>query len=88
MIYMDDAINATIAIMQADPEKIKVRTSYNLSAISFSVGELANAIRAHLPLEVVYSPDHRQNIADSWPDSIDDSEARKDWGWSHKFGLE
>ena len=74
--------------MQADPSFIKVRTSYNLAAISFSVAELANAIRKHLPLEVEYKPDHRQKIADSWPDSIDDSEARQDWGWNHKFGLE
>lgn len=88
MIFMEDAIAATLAIMQADPSLIKVRTSYNLAAISFSVGELANAIRKHLPLEVDYKPDHRQQIADSWPDSIDDSEARKDWGWNHKFGLE
>jgi nucleoside-diphosphate-sugar epimerase len=88
MIYMDDAINATLAIMQASPEKIKIRTSYNLAAISFSVNQLACAIRKHLPLEVVYKPDSRQQIADSWPDSIDDSSARQDWGWNHKFGLE
>lgn len=88
MIYMEDAINATLAIMQADPEKIKVRTSYNLAAISFTVAELADAIRKHLPLEVTYNPDHRQKIADSWPDEIDDSEARKDWGWKEKIGLE
>jgi nucleoside-diphosphate-sugar epimerase len=88
MIFMEDAIAATLAIMQADSALIKVRTSYNLAAISFSAGELAAEIRKHLPLEVEYKPDHRQQIADSWPDSIDDSEARKDWGWSHKFGLE
>jgi nucleoside-diphosphate-sugar epimerase len=88
MIFMEDAISATLAIMQADSAQIRVRTSYNLAAISFSVAELANAIRKHLPLEVEYKPDHRQDIADSWPDSIDDSEARKDWGWNHKFGLQ
>ena len=73
--------------MQAPKEQIKVRTSYNLSAISFNVAELANQIRKHVPLEVTYKPDHRQNIADSWADSIDDSDARKDWGWNHKVGL-
>lgn len=88
MIYMEDAITATLAIMQADPSQIKIRTSYNLAAISFTVAELAAAIRKHVPLEVEYKPDYRQQIADSWPDSIDDSEARKDWGWSNKFGLE
>lgn len=74
--------------MQAESDKIKVRTSYNLAAISFSVAELADAIRKHIALDVDYKSDHRQKIADSWPDSIDDCEARKDWGWSHKFGLE
>jgi nucleoside-diphosphate-sugar epimerase len=88
MIYMEDAIKATLQIMEAESSQIKVRTSYNLAAISFNVAELANEIRKHTPLEVVYKPDHRQNIADSWPDSIDDSEARKDWGWSPKFGLQ
>jgi nucleoside-diphosphate-sugar epimerase len=88
MIYMEDAIKATLQIMEADSSQIKVRTSYNLAAISFNVTELADEIRKLTPLEVVYKPDHRQNIADSWPDSIDDSEARKDWGWSPKFGLQ
>lgn len=87
MIYMEDAINATLAIMQAEPERIKVRTSYNLSGISFTVAELAQEIRKHLPVEVEYKPDHRQAIADSWPDSIDDSAGREDWGWSQKIGL-
>lgn len=88
MIYIDDAIKATISIMQANRDQIKVRTSYNLSAVNFTPAELANAIRKHIPLEMNYQPDHRQAIADSWPNSIDDSEARKDWGWSHNFGLE
>lgn len=87
MIYMEDAINATLDIMKAEPEKIKVRTSYNLSGISFTVADLANEIRKHLPVEVEYKPDHRQAIADSWPDSIDDSAAREDWGWTQKIGL-
>jgi len=73
MIYMEDAIKATLQIMQADSDKIKVRTSYNLAAISFSVTQLADAINKHIHLEVDYQPDHRQKIADSWPDSIDDS---------------
>lgn len=88
MIYMDDAIKATLDIMDAPAESIKERTSYNLAAISFSVTELAAEISKHCPLEVEHKPDHRQKIADSWPDSIDDSPARKDWGWQHKIGLE
>ena len=88
MIYMDDAIKATLDIMDAPAESIKERTSYNLAAISFSATELAAEISKHCPLEVEYKPDHRQKIADSWPDSIDDSPARKDWGWQHKVGLE
>ena len=87
-MYIDDTIKAIISIMQASPQQIKVRTSYNLSAINFTPAEIANAIRKHIPLEVIYEPDHRQQIADSWPHSIDDSEARKDWGWSHSFGVE
>ncbi len=87
MMYMDDAVKATIQLMDADPEKLTVRTSYNLAAISFSVEELANEIRKHLPLEVAYEPDQRQKIADSWPQSIDDSQARQDWNWKHEFDL-
>lgn len=87
MMYMDDAIEATLKIMEAPIEKIKIRTSYNLAAISFSVDELANEIKKHLPLHVTYVPDDRQKIADSWPKSIDDSSARKDWGWNHNYDL-
>ncbi len=89
MMYMDDAIAATIQIMQADADKIKIRSSYNLAAMSFTPTEIAAEIKKHIPeLEVSYNPDFRQKIADSWPASIDDSQARKDWGWQHNFDLE
>ncbi len=88
MMYMDDAIRATIKLMQAPSENIKNRMSYNLSAISFSPTEIATEIKKHIPeLEISYAPDHRQAIADSWPASIDDSVARSDWGWKHEFDL-
>ena len=88
MMYMDDAIAATIAIMQADAEQIKIRSSYNLAAISFTPVEIAAEIKKHIPdFEITYKPDFRQQIADSWPASIDDSAARKDWSWQHKFDL-
>lgn len=87
MMYMDDAVKATMQLMEADPDKLTVRTSYNLAAISFSAVELATEINKYLPVTVSYEPDHRQKIADSWPKSIDDSTARADWGWSHAFDL-
>jgi len=88
MMYMDDAIKAAIDIMEADSDKIKVRTSYNLTAISFSAEELAEEIKKHIPeFECTYKPDERQKIADSWPRVIDDSVARKDWGWKHEYDL-
>tara|TARA_R110001632_G_scaffold38339_2_gene96509 strand:- start:33978 stop:34934 length:957 start_codon:yes stop_codon:yes gene_type:complete len=88
MMYMEDAVNATIKLMQADAKDIKVRTSYNLSAIDFTPKELATQIQQFLPdFKITYRPDFRQQIADSWPQTIDDSEARKDWNWSHKFDL-
>ena len=88
MMYMDDAIKGTIQIMEAPAEKIKVRTSYNLSAISFSPKEIATEIKKHIPaFECTYTSDFRQKIADSWPMSIDDSDARKDWGWQHDYDL-
>lgn len=88
MMYMDDAINATIQIMQAKPEDVKIRTSYNLSAMSFTPEQVAEEIKKTIPdFEITYHPDYRQNIADSWPKSIDDSRARKDWGWNHSFDL-
>lgn len=89
MMYMDDAINATIEIMKAPEEQIKIRSSYNLAAMSFTPAEIATEIKKHIPeLEVTYAPDFRQKIADSWPASIDDSNARDDWGWKHQFNLE
>lgn len=88
MMYIDDAIKGTIDLMDAGPDKITIRTSYNLAAISFEAQELAEELKKHIPeLEVTYSPDKRQRIADSWPKSIDDSQAREDWGWSHEFDL-
>lgn len=89
MMFMDDAIRATIQIMLAGASKIQIRSSYNLAGISFSPEELANAIRKYIPgFEITYRPDSRQAIADSWPQSIDDQAARKDWGWGHQYGLE
>jgi nucleoside-diphosphate-sugar epimerase len=87
MMYMDDAVRATIQLMEAPAEKISIRTSYNLAAISFRADELAAEIQKQIPVEVAYQPDHRQKIADSWPASIDDSQARTDWGWKHEFDL-
>ncbi|MGG6230087.1 NAD-dependent epimerase/dehydratase family protein [Tenacibaculum sp. SDUM215027] len=88
MMYMDDAINATIQLMQADEENIKTRTSYNLAAISFTPAEIATEIKKYIPeFTITYNPDFRQAIADSWPQVIDDSTARKDWGWRHQFDL-
>lgn len=89
MMYMPDAIRATIELMEAPANKISVRTSYNLSSMSFSPKEIAAAIQNHIPeFTINYQPDYRQQIADSWPQSIDDSYARNDWGWSHEYDLE
>jgi len=88
MMHMEDAIRATIEIMQAPAEKIKIRGSYNLSGISFSPKEIASEIKKHIPdFSITYKPDFRQAIADSWPKSIDDSHAQKDWGWKVKYDL-
>ena len=88
MMYMPDAIRATIELMEAPTADIKVRTSYNLSSMSFSPAEIAAEIRMHIPeFEITYQQDYRQAIADSWPKSIDDSVARKDWNWQHEFDL-
>lgn len=88
MMYMPDAIRATIELMESPKEKIKVRTSYNVSGISFSPKEISEEICKHIPdFKISYSPDYRQEIADSWPQSIDDSTAEKDWGWKAKFDL-
>lgn len=88
MMYMPDAIRATIELMEADAAKINIRTSYNLSGMSFSPQEIGAAIQAHMPdFKMFYQPDYRQQIADSWPASIDDSVARGDWGWKEEYDL-
>lgn len=88
MMYMDDAVKATIDIMQADPNDIAIRSSYNVSSMSFSPEMIYAEISHHFPdFEISYRPDFRQEIADSWPNSMDDSHARADWGWSPDFNL-
>ena len=88
MMYMPDAIRGTIELMEAPAEKISVRTSYNLAAMSFSARELAEEVARLVPdFSCTYEPDSRQKIADSWPKSIDDSQARRDWGWASKYDL-
>jgi nucleoside-diphosphate-sugar epimerase len=89
MMYMDDAIKATLDLMHADSEKIKIRTSYNLSGMSFSPKEIAVSIQKTISdFSIAYQPDFRQAIADSWPNSIDDSHATQDWGWKPDFTLD
>lgn len=89
MMYMDDAIRATISLMQADGDKLSIRTSYNLNALSFTPKELTAAIQKYMPdFEISYQPDFRQAIADTWPASIDDALAQKDWGWKAEFDLD
>lgn len=88
MMYMNDAISGTIKLMEADPSRLTVRTSYNFAGISFSPDELSNEIKKLMPdFKISYEPNHSQQIADSWPTTIDDSFAREDWGWEPKFGL-
>jgi nucleoside-diphosphate-sugar epimerase len=89
MMYMNDAVNATILLMQAAETSVKIRTSYNLAAIDFTPEEIAEEIQKHIPdFKITYKPDFRQDIADSWPQSIDDSQARIDWDWQYKYTLE
>jgi nucleoside-diphosphate-sugar epimerase len=89
MMFMEDAIRATIELMEAPAEKVKIRSSYNLSGCSFTPKQLHKEILKYKPdFKVVYEPDFRQAIADSWPGSIDDSNAREDWGWEEKYGVE
>lgn len=89
MMFMDDGIKATIDLMEAPAEQLSIRSAYNLSAISFTPKEIAESIKKQLPqFSVTYKPDFRQAIADSWPSSIDDSVARKDWNWQESYNLE
>ncbi len=88
MMYMPDAIRATIELMEAPAENISIRTSYNIAGMSFSPKEISAEIKKHIPeFTIDYKPDYRQAIADSWPQSIDDSVAGKDWGWKEEFDL-
>jgi len=88
MMYMPDCLKSTIDLMEADPSKVKRHDSYNVAGLSFSAGELAAEIKKHIPeFKCDYEPDFRQKIADSWPMSIDDSQARKDWDWKPSYDL-
>jgi nucleoside-diphosphate-sugar epimerase len=88
MMYMPDAIQATLQLMEAPKENVKIRTSYNISSMSFSPKEIAAEIKKHIPeFAIDFKPDYRQSIADSWPQSIDDNAARNDWGWKHQYEL-
>jgi nucleoside-diphosphate-sugar epimerase len=89
MMYMPDALKATLDLMHAPAEQVKVRSSYNLSAMSFSPKEITESIQKHIPdFTITYKPDSRQQIADSWPQSINDSAAREDWNWKPQYGLD
>lgn len=89
MMYMDDAVRATISLMEADEKDITIRSSYNLSAISFTPRQIAKSIKKQIPeFTITYSPDFREEIASTWPQSIDDFQAREDWKWQHDFELE
>jgi nucleoside-diphosphate-sugar epimerase len=89
MMYMPDAIKATINLMESPASKISVRTSYNISGMSFSPKEIAAEIKKHIPgFDISYQPDYRQQIANSWPQSINDEVARADWGWQEDYNLE
>ncbi len=89
MMYMDDAIRATFMLMDAPSENITIRSSYNLSALSFNPKEITESIKKQIPnFSISYKPDFRQAIADSWPDSIDDTQAQKDWGWKSEVSLD
>ena len=89
MMYMTDAIKATLKIMQADSDKIKIRSSYNIAGCSFNPEELANEIQSYIPdFKISYNKDYRQEIADSWPDSLEDSLAKDHWGWQAKYNMQ
>lgn len=88
MMYMPDALQATLQLMQAPAEQIKIRSSYNVTAMTFSPANLAASIQQYVPdFQITYKPDYRQQIAESWPESIDDSQARQDWGWCPEYDL-
>jgi nucleoside-diphosphate-sugar epimerase len=88
MMFMPDALKATIDVMEADASKLSLRSSYNVAGISFTPKQIASEIKKHIPeFEITYKPDFRQAIADSWPDSIDDSVAKRDWGLNDKYDL-
>ncbi|NDC31567.1 MAG: NAD-dependent epimerase/dehydratase family protein, partial [Bacteroidetes bacterium] len=88
MMYMPDALKATIQLMESPADKVKIRSSYNVAGVSFSPKEIADEIRKHIPeFNITYKPDFRQAIANSWPGSIDDTSAREDWGWHNDFDL-
>ncbi len=88
MMYMSDAIKATIQIMHASAEKIKIRGAYNVAGVSFDPKQIAAEIKKHIPdFIITYKPDFRQEIADTWPESINDEEARRDWGWKNEYKL-
>ncbi len=85
---MPDAIRATIDLVEAPPESVKIRSSYNLGGISFTPKQLAAEIKKHIPeFTITYKPDFRQQIAESWPASINDETAKNDWGWKHEYDL-
>ncbi|WP_036381782.1 NAD-dependent epimerase/dehydratase family protein [Muricauda sp. MAR_2010_75] len=89
MMYMDDAIRATIQLMESPAEQLTVRSSYNLGSMSFTPDDVAKSIKKHIPgFKISYAPDFRQKIADSWPSSIDDTQAKNDWGWKPEFDLD
>lgn len=89
MMYMDDAIRATIDLMESPAERVKVRSSYNLAGMSFTPEDMVESIQKHIPeFKISYAPDFRQQIADSWPSSIDDSPAKEQWGWEPRFNLD
>lgn len=89
MMFMDDAIQATVDIMSAKADDIGIRSSYNLAAVSFTPKDIAESIKKHIPdFKITYKLDYRQDIASSWPKSINDSYAREDWNWKHRFSLD
>jgi nucleoside-diphosphate-sugar epimerase len=88
MMYMPDALKATITLMEAPAEQVKIRSSYNVAGMSFNPEEIAAEIRKYIPdFTISYNPDFRQAIANSWPQSIDDTQAKADWGWKPQYDL-